>query len=49
MDRGLELFVDVDFAGTWDKKEAATDTDTARSRHVYIIRYACFSEVWCRC
>ena len=38
--RGLEVFVDADFMGNWDPKEAATDRDTARSRHGYIITYA---------
>jgi len=38
--KGLEVFVDADFAGNWDKDEAAFDRDTARSRHGYIIRYA---------
>jgi hypothetical protein len=37
--RGLEVYVDSDFAGNWNKDEAATDRDTARSRHGYIIMY----------
>jgi len=36
--KGLEVFVDADFAGNWDKEEAPYDRDTARSRHGYIIR-----------
>jgi hypothetical protein len=28
---GLEVFVDTDFAGAWDKKEAIHDRDTAGS------------------
>jgi len=44
--RGLEVFVDADFAGNWDKQEAATDTDTARSRHGYIIRLMGCPIVW---
>ena len=43
---GLEVFVDSDFAGNWDKKEAPHDKDTARSRHGYIIRYAGCPLVW---
>ena len=38
--RGLEVFVDAYFMGNWDPKEAATDHNTARSRHGYIITYA---------
>jgi hypothetical protein len=37
--RGLEVFVDADFAGNWNKEEYE-DRDTARSRHGYIISYA---------
>jgi len=44
--KGLEVFVDADFAGNWDKDEAAFDRDTARSRHGYIIRYAGCPIVW---
>ena len=32
--KGLELFVDADFAGNWDPEETQ-DIDTARSRHGY--------------
>jgi hypothetical protein len=35
----IESHVDADFAGAWDKQEAGTDIDTARSRNGYIIRY----------
>lgn len=44
--RGLEVFVDSDFAGNWDKKIAAQDPDTARSRYGYIIMYAGCPIVW---
>ena len=44
--KGLEVFVDADFAGNWDPAEAATDRGTARSRHGYIIRYANCPIVW---
>ena len=37
--KGLEVYVDADFAGNWDPKEHQ-DRDTARSRHGYIIMYA---------
>ena len=35
----LELHVDADFAGNWDKEIAATDPATAQSRHGYVLRY----------
>jgi hypothetical protein len=43
---GLEVFVDADFAGNWDKTGSTTDRDTARSRHGYIIRYMACPIVW---
>ena len=43
--RGLEVYVDADFAGNWDKEEYA-DCDTARSRHGYYILYAGCPLVW---
>jgi hypothetical protein len=43
---GLEVFVDADFAGNWDSKEANSDRDTARSRHGYIIRYMGCPIIW---
>jgi hypothetical protein len=45
LERGLEVFVDADFAGNWNKEESL-DRDTARSRHGYIIRYANCPIVW---
>jgi hypothetical protein len=39
-DKDLEVFVDASFCGDWDPKEAATDLDTERSRHGYVINYA---------
>ena len=42
---GLEVFVDADFAGTWDKDDT-TNPDTARSRHGYIIKYAGCPIIW---
>ena len=44
--RGLEVFVDADFAGNWDRSEAMTDTDTARSRHGYIVKFLGCPIVW---
>lgn len=43
--RGLEVHVDADFAGNWDKEEA-NDPDTARSRHGFIISYAGCPILW---
>ena len=45
-DKDLEVYVDASFCGDWDPKEAATDRDTARSRHGYIIRYAGCPLLW---
>ena len=44
--KGLELYVDADFAGAWDPKLAGKDIDTARSRHGYIIAYAGVPLLW---
>ena len=44
--KGLEVFVDADFAGAWDKELAGQDVDTARSRHGYVIMYAGTPVVW---
>ena len=44
--KGLELYVDADFAGAWDPKLAGEDIDTARSRHGYIIAYAGVPLLW---
>jgi hypothetical protein len=44
--KGLEVYVDADFAGNWNKEEASTDRDTARSRHGYFIMYAGCPIVW---
>ncbi|KAI2502092.1 hypothetical protein MHU86_12322 [Fragilaria crotonensis] len=45
-DKDLEVFVDASFCGDWDPKEAASDRDTARSRHGYIIKYANCPLLW---
>eukprot|EP00980_Cylindrotheca_fusiformis_P011699 scaffold2782_cov88-Cylindrotheca_fusiformis.AAC.2 len=44
-DRGLEVYVDADFAGNWVPKEYM-DRDTARSRHGYYIMYAGCPILW---
>ncbi|KAI2494626.1 hypothetical protein MHU86_19904 [Fragilaria crotonensis] len=44
--KDLEVFVDASFCGDWDPKEAASDRDTARSRHGYIIKYANCPLLW---
>src|SRR6056300_397126 len=43
--RGLEVYVDADFAGNWDPNEHE-DPDMARSRHGYFITYAGCPLVW---
>jgi len=36
--KGIEVYVDADFAGNWDKQDT-NNPDTARSRHGYIIKF----------
>ena len=43
--KGLEVFVDADFAGMWDP-ENATDADTVYSRTGFTIRYAGCPVFW---
>ena len=43
--KGLELFVDADFAGNWDPVDTK-NPDTARSRHGYVIKYANCPIIW---
>ena len=38
MDKVLELHVDADFAGNWDKRDS-DKTDTSRLRHGFVISY----------
>ena len=38
MDKCLEVHVYADFSGNWDKGESE-NTDTAISRHVFVISY----------
>ena len=44
--KDFEVYVDADYAGNWDPKEAATDVDTARSRHGYVIMHAGCPITW---
>ena len=44
--RDLEVFVDADFSGNWDSKDAGNSRDTARSRHGYIITYKGCPILW---
>ena len=37
---GLEVFADADFSGSWIRREAEHDSDTAKSRTGYVIRFA---------
>ena len=44
--KGLEIYVDADWAGNWDKELAGEDADTARSRHGYVIMDAGCPILW---
>jgi hypothetical protein len=44
--RSLDLHVDADFSGNWDKEIAATDPATAQSRHGYILSYCGMPLLW---
>eukprot|EP00978_Attheya_sp_CCMP212_P001297 scaffold2708_cov54-Attheya_sp.AAC.1 len=44
--KDLEVYVDADFSGNWESEGAAWDTDTARSRHGYLIMYAGCPILW---
>ena len=43
--KGLEVYVDVDFAGNWYKEESQ-ERDSARSRHGYFIMYGGCPIMW---
>ena len=43
--RELEVFVDADFSGKWDKNKT-WDCDTARYRHGYIVSYHGCPIIW---
>jgi hypothetical protein len=38
-DKSFECYVDADFSGNWDKRIAAEDPNTAKSRHGFVIKY----------
>jgi Reverse transcriptase (RNA-dependent DNA polymerase) len=38
-DDKLDLYVDSDWSGNWDRSIAATDASTARSRHGYVLKF----------
>lgn len=44
--KSLEVFVDSDFAGNWDRELAGLDDATARSRHGYVIYFAGMPIIW---
>ena len=44
--RDLEVHIDTDFSGNWDKNDPSPDRDTARSRYGYIISYMGVLVVW---
>jgi len=44
--RSLEVFVDADFAGNWDRTLAGLDRSTARSRHGFYICYGGMPIAW---
>ena len=39
-DELFEIYADADFAGTWNRETVGEDSDTARSRLGYIIKFA---------
>ena len=43
---GLEVYVDADFAGNWNRDEVPHDRDMARSCHSYIIKYMGCPIMW---
>ena len=42
----FDVYCDADFSGNWDREEADTDPDTARSRSGYVISYAGCPIIW---
>ena len=43
--KGIEVFVDADFAGNWDR-DNSLHPDTARSRHGYIVKFLNCPIIW---
>ena len=44
--RSIDVYVDADFSGNWDKEGAQSDRDTARSRHGYFVMYNGCPMIW---
>jgi hypothetical protein len=44
--KSLEVYIDSDFTGNWDRELAGEDEATARSWHGYIIYFAGMPIVW---
>ena len=44
--KSLDLHVDADFSGNWDKEIAASDPATAQSRHGYVLSYCGMPILW---
>ena len=44
--QSLDLYVDADFAGNWDKDIASSDPATAQSRHGYVLKYCGIPILW---
>ena len=42
----FECWVDADFTGNWDQNIALEDSDTARSRYGFVVKYAGFPLYW---
>ena len=45
LEKGIEVYVDADFCGNWDRK-ISLNRDTARSRHGYVIKFLGCPIVW---
>ena len=43
--KSIEVYVDADFSGNWDNEDSV-NSDTARSRHGYIIKFMGCPIVW---
>jgi hypothetical protein len=44
--QSFDVHVDADFSGNWNKEDAPTDSDTARSRTGYVISYSGCPIIW---
>ena len=45
VEKGLEVYVDADFSGNWNREDSLDDT-TARSRHEYVIKFMDCPFIW---